>query len=131
GAPRDVPSWPLAEQTTLLRSRTHGRQLLMVLDNAASVEQVRPLLAASAGCTVVITSRLSLSALTLHDGARPVEVPHLTEQQGRELLAGAVGCDADAQDLQPLVECCAGLPLALAIVGEQIGRASCRAREAR
>src|SRR5699024_5706248 len=86
---------------------------------AASVEQVRPLLAASAGCSVVITSRLSLSALTLHDGARPVEVPHLTGQQGRELLAGTVGCDTDAQDLQPLVECCAGLPLALAIVGER------------
>lgn len=119
GAPGEAHSWPVAEQTTLLRSLTHGRQLLMVLDNAASVEQVRPLLAASAGCTVVITSRLSLSALTLHDGARPVEVPHLTEQQGRELLAGAVGCDADAQDLQPLVECCAGLPLALAIVGER------------
>src|SRR5699024_1815878 len=72
-----------------------------------------------AGCSVVITSRLSLSALTLHDGARPVEVPHLTGQQGRELLAGTVGCDTDAQDLQPLVECCAGLPLALAIVGER------------
>ncbi|WP_277050298.1 AfsR/SARP family transcriptional regulator [Ruania albidiflava] len=118
-APADAHSWPLAEQTRLLRSLVHGRRLLVLLDNAASGEQVRPLLAASAGCAVLVTSRISLSAVTLHDGARPVEVPHLTEQQGRELLAGAVGCDADAQDLQPLVECCAGLPLALAIVGER------------
>src|SRR5690625_719750 len=119
GAPGEAHSWPVAEQTTLLRSLTHGRQLLMVLDNAASVEQVRPLLAASAGCTVVITSRLSLSALTLHNGARPVEVPHLTEDLARELIGGALGPQSGPEALRPLLEYCGGLPLALAIVRER------------
>lgn len=119
GAPAEAHSWPLAEQTTLLRSLTHGRRLLVLLDNAASVQQVRPLLAASAGCTVVITSRLSLSGLALHAGARTIEVPHLTEERAGELVGGALGPGARPEDLGPLLECCGGLPLALAIVAER------------
>lgn len=119
GAPADAHSWPLSEQTTLLRSLTHGRRLLVLLDNAASAEQVRPLLAASAGCAVVITSRLSLSGLALHAGAQTIEVPHLTEERAGELIGGALGHDARPEDLAPLLECCGGLPLALAIVAER------------
>ena len=119
GAPAEAHSWPLAEQTTLLRSLTHDRRLLVLLDNAASVEQVRPLLAASAGCTAVITSRLSLSGLALHAGARTIEVPHLTEERAGELIGGALGPDIASADLGPLLECCGGLPLALAIVAER------------
>lgn len=119
GAPADAHGWPLTEQTTLLRSLTHGRQLLMLLDNAASAEQVRPLLTASAGCTVMITSRLSLSGLALHAGARTIEVPHLTEDLARELLRGALGQESGPEALRPLLECCGGLPLALAIVAER------------
>lgn len=119
GAPADAHSWPLSEQTTLLRSLTHARRLLVLLDNAASVEQVRPLLAGSAGCAVVITSRLSLSGLALHAGAHTIEVPHLSEERAGELIGGALGRDAGPDDLAPLLECCGGLPLALAIVAER------------
>ncbi|WP_147916736.1 AfsR/SARP family transcriptional regulator [Ruania zhangjianzhongii] len=119
GAPGEAHSWPVAEQTTLLRSLTHGRRLLMLLDNAASVEQVRPLLAGSGGCTVLLTSRLSLSGLALHEGAQTIEVPHLSQARASELLSGAFGSDGGPEALAPLLECCAGLPLALAIVAER------------
>lgn len=119
GAPGEAHSWPMAEQTTLLRSLTHGRRLLMLLDNAASVEQVRPLLAASGGCAVLITSRLSLSGLALHEGTQTIEVPHLADKGASELLRDAFGSDGEPEALAPLLECCAGLPLALAIVAER------------
>ena len=119
GAPADAHSWPLSEQTTLLRSLTHDRRLLVLLDNAASAEQVRPLLAASAGCAVLVTSRLSLSGLALHAGAHTIEVPLLSAERAGELIGGALGPDVGPEDLGPLLECCAGLPLALAIVAER------------
>lgn len=119
GGPADAQHWPIPEQTTLLRSLVHGRRLLVLLDNAASVEQVRPLLAASAGCVVLVTSRLSLSGLALHCGARTLELPHLGEDSARELLGTALGEGTEAPTLAPLLECCAGLPLALAIVAER------------
>src|SRR5699024_10942260 len=119
GGPADAQHWPIPEQTTLLRSLVHGRRLLVLLDNAASVEQVRPLLAASAGCVVLVTSRLSLSGLALHCGARTLELPHLGEDSARELLGTALGEGTEPPTLAPLLECCAGLPLALAIVAER------------
>src|SRR5699024_8042277 len=119
GGPADAHSWPVSEQSTLLLSLVHGRRLLVLLDNAASVEQVRPLLAASSGCVVLVTSRLSLSGLALHSGARTIELPHLGEDPARELLGTALGEETEQQTLAPLLECCAGLPLALAIVAER------------
>ena len=53
--PRD-----LHDRTALYRSLTTGRRMLILLDNAATAEQVRPLLPAAPSCMVIVTSRSRL-----------------------------------------------------------------------
>jgi hypothetical protein len=47
-----------------------GRRMLIVLDDAATVDQVRPLRPGTGGCHVLITSRHQLPGLVVVDGAR-------------------------------------------------------------
>jgi hypothetical protein len=51
------------ERARLWRDRLAGRHLLLLLDDAADSEQVRPLLPGAAGCLVLVTSRRRLTAL--------------------------------------------------------------------
>lgn len=89
----------------------------MVLDNADDVEQVLPLLPGSAGCSVLITSRNALPDLPV--GARlPLEP--LGEGDQRAMLSAFCGADrvlAEDGDATRILAACAGLPLALRIVG--------------
>ncbi|MFD5746293.1 helix-turn-helix domain-containing protein [Streptomyces sp. NPDC127033] len=69
------------------RSMLAGKRLLIVLDNAFSAEQVRPLLPASPRCMTVVTSRSRLAGLVAREGAHRVTVPYLTEAECAELLS--------------------------------------------
>src|SRR5207244_9869267 len=60
--PAQIPAG-VEEAAAQFRSLAAGRRLLVVLDNAASAEQVRPLLPASSTCGVLITSRHVLATL--------------------------------------------------------------------
>jgi hypothetical protein len=62
----------------LFRSLLHGRRVLLLLDNVATTEQVRPLLPNTPGCLVVVTSRSGLSGLVARDGARRMALDMLT-----------------------------------------------------
>src|SRR2546423_1487487 len=53
----------LEARTAAYRGRLAGTRTLVLLDNAAEADQVRPLLPDTAGCPVLITSRRSLSDL--------------------------------------------------------------------
>jgi DNA-binding SARP family transcriptional activator/tetratricopeptide (TPR) repeat protein len=105
-------------QVGLYRSILANRRVLVVLDNARDTEQVRPLLAGTPGCLVLVTSRDLLTGLVAV-GAEPLAVDLLGVGGSLELLAGRLGADRVAAEpvaVQEIVELCARLPLALAVV---------------
>ncbi|MFJ8963557.1 BTAD domain-containing putative transcriptional regulator [Lentzea sp. NPDC102401] len=112
----------LDEQVALYRSLVADRKLLLVLDNAANAEQVRPLLPASAGALTIVTSRGDLRGLALHD-ADLLRLPVLSDDGGTRVLERALGADrvrAEAEAAAALVRLCGGLPLALRIAAADL-----------
>ncbi len=102
----------------MYRSLLAGRRVLVVIDNARDADQVRPLLPGSPGCLAIVTSRHQLTGLVATDGARPLALDLLCDDEARELLARRLGkariaSDPDAVD--EIVTGCARLPLALSI----------------
>ena len=119
---KDVPLEP-AERAARLRSLLDGKRVLLLLDNAVSAEQVRPLLPGNADCAVVITSRHQLDGLVVGHGAHPVELDRMTDDEARLLLKELLGDLATDEDaVGELIECCARLPLALRIAAERVRR---------
>jgi DNA-binding SARP family transcriptional activator len=117
-APQRLP-YSLEAQAGLYRSLLNGRRVLVLLDNARDVEQVRPLLPASPGCLVIVTSRQQLTGLiTTHD-ARALTLGAFSPDEARDALARRLGdrrLAADPAALAEVIELCAGLPLATALV---------------
>jgi DNA-binding SARP family transcriptional activator/tetratricopeptide (TPR) repeat protein len=103
----------------LYRSVLAGRRVLIVLDNARDPVQVRPLLPGGPGCLVVVTSRSTLAGLAAAEGARPLRLGPLGEQEGVRLLAARLGPErvaAEPEAVTKLVARCGHLPLALAVM---------------
>ncbi|MFJ7078946.1 AfsR/SARP family transcriptional regulator [Streptomyces sp. NPDC098781] len=110
-------------QARVYRTLSADRRLLVVLDNAASAEQVRPLLPGSASCCVVVTSRKRLSDLVVHDGAHSLPLDHLRPTEARTLLSetlGAVRLSAELLAVDELIRLCGSLPLALRLAGARL-----------
>lgn len=70
GTPPPAIPAGLEERAELFRSLLAERRMLVVLDNAATAGQVRPLLPGEPQCLVVVTSRGRLSGLSAREGAR-------------------------------------------------------------
>ncbi|MGB3442741.1 MAG: tetratricopeptide repeat protein, partial [Actinophytocola sp.] len=107
-------------RAALLRSRLAGRRVLVVLDDAATAAQVRPLLPADGGCAVLVTARTRLSELT---GAHGVELAVFDAEESTRLLAAVAGADrvvAEPTYAADIVEFCGHLPLAIRIAGTRL-----------
>jgi len=112
--PQSIPT-DIDERAALYRQRLAGTRTLIVLDNAISEEQVRPLLPGTAGCLVLVTSRRRLKGL---DDARALALDVLPRADAITLLRTVTGAErAPAGDpvLGDLAELCGRLPLALRI----------------
>jgi tetratricopeptide (TPR) repeat protein len=112
----------LEAKAELYRSLLAGRRVLVVLDNAASDEQVRPLLPGTPGCVVVVTSRVWLSGLIARDGAHSINLNRLTKDEAIDLLSRIIGAEqveAEQQAAAEVARWCAYLPLALRVAAER------------
>ncbi len=120
-APAAVPHG-LDARTGLYRSLLAGRRVLVLLDNARDAEQVRPLLPPGGTSAALVTSRNRLSGLAVTHDTHPVELPLLDPDGAHQVLAGYLSRERMEQEpdaVAVIVERCAGLPLALAVIGAQ------------
>lgn len=111
------------EQAPMYRALLHGKRAVVVLDNASSADQVRPLLPGSPTCAVLATSRGSLGGLVAQEGARLLRLDVLTPSEALELLSAIVGRDrahAESRAAAQLVRLCGYLPLAVRIAGARL-----------
>jgi tetratricopeptide (TPR) repeat protein len=115
----DIPV-DVDDRAARYRTEVSGRRLLVVVDNASSVEQVRPLLPGTPSATVVVTSRDSLPGLVAVHGARRLDLDLLPLPDAVALLRTLIGprVDADPPAAAALAEQCARLPLALRVAAE-------------
>ena len=118
----NVPS-DLDDLTGLYRSLLSDRRVLVVLDNASSAEQVRPLLPGGTGCLVIVTSRDDLAGLVARDGATRLRLDLFTPDESvallRTLLRPAIA-EPEVTAVERLAELCARLPLALRIAADRV-----------
>lgn len=121
----NIPS-ELDERAALYRSRLAERRALVLLDNAGSSSQVRPLLPGSPSCLALVTSRRRLDGLVALDGADRLSVEVLDSAASVELLetmlsgAGSGPNRTSDNSLHRLAELCGGLPLALRIAAARV-----------
>ena len=117
--PAQVPP-ALEARAAMWRDRAAGRQLLLVLDDAATSEQVRPLLPGTGGSLVLVTSRRHLSAL---EDATAVSLDTLPPGEAAALLvrlAGRAGLSPSDPPVGQLTGLCGYLPLAIGMVARQL-----------
>ncbi|ANZ43391.1 hypothetical protein BBK82_39330 [Lentzea guizhouensis] len=120
GVPADrTPADPAA----LYRTLTHGKRLLIVLDDVRRARDVLPLVPGDQGNLLLVTSRDTLSALGTHHAVHTVRLGLLTEPEAHDLLAGILGAPrvhAESGATAALAVHCGLLPLALRIAAARL-----------
>jgi tetratricopeptide (TPR) repeat protein/transcriptional regulator with XRE-family HTH domain len=110
----------LDARVALWRDHLSARRMLIVLDDAAGNEQVRPLLPGGPGCLVLVTSRRRLSAL---EDVRPLTLDTLPRADAAELftrLAGGPGQAVESSSVSVLAELSGRLPLAIGLLAGRL-----------
>ncbi|MFB9680232.1 helix-turn-helix domain-containing protein [Streptosporangium vulgare] len=118
-ADQQIPG-DVAGCASLYRSLLRVRRVLVVLDNAAFEEQVRPLLPGGGAGRALVTSRRLLAGL---EGVRRLALGPLPPAEATELLTGILkerGASDDGPAVGGLARLCGGLPLALRIAGNRL-----------
>lgn len=117
--PAPEPPIDVESQAALYRSAMDGRRMLLVLDNAGDADQVMPLLPGDSRTFVLITSRNDLAGLVAAEGAQMVRLEPFTADEARQMLEPRLGparLQAEPDAVTWIIEKCAGLPLALALI---------------
>ncbi|MFG1976925.1 BTAD domain-containing putative transcriptional regulator [Nonomuraea fuscirosea] len=110
------------ERSALLRSLLAGRRVLLVLDDAASAQQVRPFVPGTPGCAVLVSSRSHLAG----PGIKSVRVEPLPGEEAERLLGDIIGeerVSAEPDAAGQVLQVCGGLPLAVRIVAARLSAA--------
>ncbi|WP_319460026.1 AfsR/SARP family transcriptional regulator [Micromonospora sp. RTP1Z1] len=120
GVPPERVPLDLDDRVALWRSELAARRALVVLDNAASADQVAPLMPTGPDCLTIITSRRRLVGL---DEGRPSSLSVLDEDEAVELLGRVAGVDrvvAEPEAAEEVVRRCGYLPLAIRLAGARL-----------
>jgi DNA-binding SARP family transcriptional activator/Tfp pilus assembly protein PilF len=126
--PRGIPD-DLDERAARYRSLLGDRRILLVLDDAASAEQVRPLLPGSQHCLVLVTSRDRLVGLAALDGAESLDLDVFSTADAMALLERILTTDlvaAEPKAATELIDLCGRLPLALRLAAANVADRSPR-----
>ena len=119
----------LEERAARWRDHVADKKVLLLLDDAAGHEQVRPLLPGSSGSLVLITSRRRLAAL---DDASQVSLDTLAPDDAATLLARLAAraslSSADAA-IREITRLCGNLPLAIGMLASQLRNHPARTAE--
>jgi tetratricopeptide (TPR) repeat protein len=108
------------ERSELYRGLLTERRVLVVLDNAESAAQIRPLLPGTATCAVLVTSRSRLAELA---GGRRLDLDVLDSGEALELVAAVVGPERTAAEpdaAHEIARLCGYLPLAVRIAAARL-----------
>jgi tetratricopeptide (TPR) repeat protein len=122
GVQIDVIPAGLDARAKLYRSVLADRRVLVVLDNAADSQQLAPLVPASAGCGVVVTSRKRITGIELSGDCR-VTLGPMAEEESITLLRKVIGAEraaAEPEAIRAIADRCGHLPLALRIAAERV-----------
>ncbi len=123
GTPADRIPVDEDQAAALYRTLLADKRVLVVLDNAASAEQVRSLLPGNPGTLVLVTSRDQLGGVVARDGARPITLNVLDRDEAIALLVNVLGTQrvsAEPEVSAELVDRCGRLPLALRIAAANL-----------
>lgn len=115
-APSEIPITLEAKRSSFLTQIRHQKALI-VLDNAHNENQVRPLLPGGQDCAVLVTSRISLTALK---GVQEIRLTPLPQKDSLNLLstlAGSARVQTEYTAAEDIVRLCGHLPLAIRIAG--------------
>jgi DNA-binding SARP family transcriptional activator/tetratricopeptide (TPR) repeat protein len=118
GVPAPEVPTDVDQASARYRTELAGRRVLVLLDNARTPEQVRPLLPGEPGCLVLVTSRERLNGLIARDGAQRINLDVLTPEEADDLLGRLIGVErvqAEPRSVAELARLCGYLPLALRI----------------
>jgi hypothetical protein len=121
GASRaDIPA-TVDERAALYRTLTSSRRVLVVADDAGSLDQVLPLVPPTAASRLVVTSRRRLASFAAHHAVQAFRLEPLSHGSTLDLLGRIVG----AQRLRDpaasrLAQWCGGWPLAIRLAGSKL-----------
>ena len=117
GVSQDANSVAVDDQAALYRSVLADRRVLVIVDNARDVRQVRRLVPGTPGCLVLVTSRNQLTGLAA-EGAQVLRLDPFTMDEARDMLDRRLGpgrIQDEPEAAEELIRLCARLPLALSV----------------